>query len=160
MVRGDGRRQSKPGGPECTRRTTTRRNGPQALRSSATQPDATKREPSAGTTHSRWSAATRRVGTRSESGIRHGMAPYVSLGHALKVSRSAPHRMPRSETCPDAKTHWRSVAAQSDAGFRASPAVRPPLRTGHGTTRQVAGIRNTKSRKPTPSTKNSARHND
>jgi hypothetical protein len=74
--------------------------------------------------------------------------------------RAAPGiRMPRSETCPDAKTHWRSGAAQPDAGFRASPAVRPPLRTDPEQRDRVPA-----SRTPCPGSKfhpfkNTARHN-
>ncbi len=45
MVRGDGPRKSKPGGPEHTRRSATIRKDPANSQSSATHPDAMKREP-------------------------------------------------------------------------------------------------------------------
>jgi hypothetical protein len=45
-VRGDGQRQSKPGGPECTRRSVTVWKDPSNLQSSATQQVATKRDAS------------------------------------------------------------------------------------------------------------------
>jgi len=79
--------------------------------------------------------------TRITHQIRHH-ARRVSEPHPPKLRAAPGIQMPRSETCPDAKTHWRSGAAQPDAGFRASPDVRPPLRTSHGTTRQVASVRN------------------
>ena len=143
MVRGDGRRQSKPGGPECTRRSTTRRNGPEALRSSATQPDAMKREPTAGTTHSRWSAATHRVGTRSESSIRHGTAPHVSSSHALKVPSSARHPDATKRDlpgCQNALTKRRCPTRRrfSSVTRRKAPAANQPRNNA-----QVAGIKKT-----------------
>ena len=45
MVRGDGPRKSKPGGPECACRSATIRKDPANSQSSATHPDAMKREP-------------------------------------------------------------------------------------------------------------------
>jgi hypothetical protein len=46
MARGDGRRNRKPGGPECNRRSAPERKNPHVSQSSAAYPDATKREPS------------------------------------------------------------------------------------------------------------------
>ena len=58
MVRGDGQRQSKPGGPDYACRSATVGNVPSVSPSKRHPTSCTKREPSAGKTRRRWSAAT------------------------------------------------------------------------------------------------------
>ena len=54
-----------------------------------------------------WSAATCPDGTRPERRIKFGRALHVSASYDLQAPSSARPRMPRSETFPVTKTHWR-----------------------------------------------------
>ena len=120
MVRGDGQRQSKPGGADFACRGAAKQNDSSNSQCSATHPDATKREPS---------NSKRRRHTASKS--------HNPSSHEQRFIR-----MPRSETFQKAKTHWQiALRRHQVAGLRASITVRPPLRTTHGTTSSVAGIK-------------------
>ena len=128
--------KSKPGGPECTRRSATRRKHPANSQSSATQPEATKRKPTTGTTHSPMERCNA-SGAEPDQNNASNTAPRPRYQQAtLPKPRSTPPASGCHEARPARMPKRIDEAAlpNQDAGFRASPAGRPPLRTGHGTT--------------------------
>ncbi len=142
-VRGDGQHLSKPGGPGCTRRSATTRKDPANSQSSAThkmprsgrQQQERRIEP--------WGAATLPVEPDQNNESDTALRP-TPQNTMPRQPRAAPVvRMPRSETHPVAKTHWRTGAAHQDAGFRSSLTVRPRCEPATEQRRQLPASRRT-----------------
>jgi len=75
----------------------------------------------------------------------------VSASHNPKAPSSARHPDAKKRDLPGCQNALANQRCPTSHRFRASPAARPPLRTDHGTTCQVAGIKNTTSRQQIPS---------
>jgi hypothetical protein len=139
----------------------------QKLRSSATQPDGRKRELSDRTTQWRWSAVRHPVNTKFTTAHQQG-------------SRDRNACRPRISKRRPESTEQRNLSRQQGAGpimwpkcvgerrchgikspvFEGKLTVRPPLRTGHGTTSPVTGIKkNNPKANQSQFPKNTARHN-
>jgi hypothetical protein len=116
--------------------------------SSAAQPDGRKRELSVGTTRWRWSAARHPVNTKfttahqQGSRDRNARRPRISEGQPASTEQRNLSRQQgaRPSRKPKGSGEWRCHGIKSPV-FEGPLNVRPPLRTSHGTTSPVAGIK-------------------
>ena len=140
MVRGDGQGKSKPGGPECTRRSATVRNDPsnhQAAppikmpRSNSQQLE--RRIGNGALRHRRLEPDRNNAScTARRTTCRHATPQKPRAAPGIMLPAAKPHQLPK-------RFDEAALPNQPPVFDRHSP-LRLPLRTARGTTSQVAGI--------------------